>query len=93
MGLADVLLWLLKLLGGEALKDRLGRRGLRAELRVLRQALQDSQNKRDELANVEPLVDRMARERDALFAEVVRLRVENVALREELARLTAERGD
>lgn len=85
MGLPELLLWLGKLLGGEALKARLGRTGLRAELRLLRKALQDSQDRRAELEEFGELTAHVLRERDELFKEVVRLRVENVALRNELS--------
>lgn len=80
-----------KLLGGEAIKGQLGKRGLKADLRILKKALEDSQHRRAELEAAAGVVERIARERDDYFTEVVRLRAENVALRAALDRL--DRGE
>lgn len=76
-------MWLAKLFGGEAIKARLSRFGTRAELRVLKKALQESQQRRDELEEAAALFAQVCEDRDRLFAEVIRLRLENRALREE----------
>lgn len=86
----EVFAWLAKLAGGEAIKGQLGKRGLRAEVRMLRKALEDSQNHRAELERTAELLDRSERECERQFAEIVRLRAENVALRAELKRLRAK---
>lgn len=82
----ELLAWLAKLVGGEAVKAQLGKRGLKAELRILRKALEDSQNRRAELESAADLLSRIARQRDDHFAEILRLRAENAALREALKR-------
>ena len=78
---ADVGLWLAKTLGAEQIKRLLGKRGLQAENRSLKKALNDSQQRREELESVYDLLSRLYNERDQLQAEVIRLRAENVALR------------
>lgn len=83
----EVLVWLAKMLGGEAIKGQIGKRGLKAENRVLRKALEDSQNHRAELERTAELLDRSERECERQFAELMRLRAENVALRAEVERL------
>lgn len=83
---AEVLGWLAKLVGGEAIKSQLGKRGLKAEVRILRKALEDSQNRRAELEGAAELVSRIARQRDDHFADILRMRDENAALRDELKR-------
>ena len=84
--LVEVGLWLAKAIGGEQIKRLLNRRGLQAELRSVRKALQDSQQRREELEGVYELLARLHAERDAAQAEALRLRVENVRLRERLAK-------
>ena len=79
--LAEVGLWLAKTLGAEQIKRLLGKRGLQAENRSLKKALNDSQQRREELESVYDLLSRLYNERDQLQAEVIRLRAENVALR------------
>jgi predicted nuclease with TOPRIM domain len=82
--LVDVGLWLAKAIGGEQIKRLLNRRGLQAEMRSLRKALRESQERREELEGVYDLIERLHAERDAAQAEALRLRVENVRLRERL---------
>lgn len=79
--LAEVGLWLAKTIGADQLKRLLGRRGLQAENRSLKKALVDSQQRREELEGIADLLSRLDKERDQLQAEVIRLRVENAALR------------
>lgn len=54
-------------------------------MRSLKKALRESQERREELEGVRDLLARLHAERDTAEAEVIRLRVENVRLREELA--------
>ena len=84
--LVDVGLWLAKAIGGEQIKRLINRRGLQAELRSLRKALRESQERREELEVVYALLSRPQAERDAAEAEELKLRVENVRLREKLAK-------
>ena len=76
--------WLAKTVGAQLLKDRLGRTGLKRQNASLMQALQDSQARRAELEDAARIVEEIARQRDQYFAEIVKLRAENVALRERL---------
>jgi predicted nuclease with TOPRIM domain len=82
--LIDISLWLAKAIGGEQIKRLLNRRGLQAEMRSLKKALRESQDRRDELEGVYELLERLHAERDAAQAEALRLRVENIRLRERL---------
>lgn len=90
--LAEVGLWLVKTLGAEQIKRLLGKRGLQAENRSLKKALTDSQQRREELEGVYDLLTRLYNERDQLQAEVIRVRTENVTLREALVRSQASEG-
>lgn len=82
MSVETFALWLLRTVGGQAVKDRFNRRGLNTQLRSLQKALLDSQDDRDRLRGVEAILERVARDRDIYFAEIVRLRAENVAMRD-----------
>ena len=79
--IADVAVWLAKTVGGDQLKTLLQRRGLKAELRSLKKALIESQQRREELEGVAALLLKLHRERDALQAELARLRIEAAELR------------
>ena len=85
--LAEFGLWLVKTIGGERIKRLFAKRGLQAELRSIKQALADSQAEREALVGSAERLEMALRDRDRLHAEVIRLRVENVALRAELERL------
>lgn len=88
--LIEVGLWLAKAIGGEQIKRLLNLRGLQAELRSLKKALRDSQERREELEGVFDVLARLHAERDAAQAEVFKLRVENADL---LRRLDARAGN
>jgi hypothetical protein len=81
----EIIAWLAKTIGSQAIKDRMGRSGLKRQNAVLAKALEDSQNRREELEDAARFVAQIARQRDAYFAEIVKLRAENVALRDSLA--------
>lgn len=86
MSVETFALWLLRTVGGQAVKNRFNRRGLNTQLRSLQKALLDSQDDRDRLRGVEAILERVARDRDTYFADIVRLRAENVVMRDQLAR-------
>ncbi len=84
---AEILVWLAKAIGGQALKDRVGRAGIKRQNRVLTKALEESQHRREELEDAARIVVSIAAQRDSHFAEIVSLRAEIVALRAEIERL------
>jgi len=83
----EIVAWLAKAIGSQAIKDRMGRSGLKRQNAVLAKALEDSQNRRAELEDAALLVAEIARQRDAYFTEIVKLRAENVALTQTLAKI------
>lgn len=87
MAAGEILVWLAKTIGGQAIKDRIGRAGLKRQNRVLTKALEESQHRRADLEDAARIVASIAAQRDSYFAEIVRLRAENVALRAEVERL------
>ncbi|WP_375427035.1 hypothetical protein [uncultured Sphingomonas sp.] len=84
MPIESVGLWIVRTVGGQFFKELFARNGLRTQLRSINKALVDSQDERERLAGVETLYANISAERDQLQAEVIRLRVENVALRQRL---------
>jgi hypothetical protein len=88
MSLSPVVLWLAEAIGKRKLNELLDGRD-KAEGRILRRALADSQNQRDELAGVAEMFAEIFDPRDALQATVIRLELENSGLRAEIAMLKA----
>lgn len=79
--LAEAGLWLAKTIGADQLKRLLGRRGLQAENRSLKKgARRQPATARGARGHRRPPLC-LDKERDQLQAEVIRLRVENAALR------------
>lgn len=66
----------------------MGRSGLTRQNKILIKALEESQNRRAELEDAARIIADIARQRDEHFSEIVKLRAENVALRDALARQT-----
>lgn len=82
----EIIAWLAQIIGGQAIKDRMGRSGLKRQNKILTKALEESQNRRAELEDAARMIAEIARQRDQYFSEIVRLRAENVALRDALAK-------
>lgn len=87
MAAAEILVWLAKTIGGQAIKDRICRAGLKRQNRVLMKALEESQQRREELEDAARIVAEIAVQRDGYFTEILRLRAENAALQAEVQRL------
>ncbi len=85
-GFGAVLLWIAEAIGKKRLGDAF-ESGAKQEIRMLRRALLESQQHRDEYDGMEGLLDRTMVQRDALQLENIRLRLENRDLRAELAAL------
>lgn len=81
MAAAEILAWIAKTVGGQLVKDGMGRTALKRENRSLKKALLESQERREELEATAEIIARIALQRDSYFAEIVKLRAENVELR------------
>ena len=80
-------LWLIAKIGEQKLRELLNRNSSEADIRTLKQALRDSQQRRAELEGISEIVERVARQRDALFEENMQLHADNRQLRERLKAL------
>ncbi|WNO54639.1 hypothetical protein [Stakelama saccharophila] len=72
----EILGWLVKIVAGEKIKERLNRSGLQRQNRALLEALADSQAFRREYADALERVHRIAADRDHYHSEMMRLRIE-----------------
>jgi hypothetical protein len=82
----EFLIWLAQLLASEKVKSKLGERGLKSDIVMLRKALKASQARTEELEGVADLLERVAAQRDSYFEELLRLRGELQRLNAELVR-------
>lgn len=86
----EIVAWLLKLVAGEKIKEELGKKGLKKQIRVLNDALAESQEFRKEYAEALEMVQRIAADRDLYHREMMRLRIEVADLTKRNAALEAE---
>lgn len=85
--IGEILGWLAQLVASEKIKEQFGKRGLNKETRILKEALEDSQNFRAEYADALQQVHRIAADRDHYHSEMMKLRIEVAQQEQELAKL------
>ena len=86
----EALGWLVKLVAGEKIKGRLNRDSLQKQIRVLSDALAESQDHRKEYVDALERVNRIAADRDHYHGEMMRLRIEVNRQAEEIESLRSQ---